>query len=153
MKKFLLFPVLLAFGVLASCTKTTTTTTTTTPTVTPVFTATLGSITFTATTVTGSVYSSSYINVLGTASDGSTLKVTMPISITPGSYSIGNGGSNTISYSSKTQGGFTGDGNLTITSNSDNIIKGSFSNSDFISATQAYPTIYGTSGTFAAKYQ
>jgi hypothetical protein len=121
-------------------------------TVTNSFTANLGG-SWTATTITGSVYSSDYINVKGIAADGSYLQVTMPIGITAGTYNIGAGTQNTIAYTSPT-GGYSGaGGSLVITSNSNNVIKGSWSGCDLQGSNSSIPTIGGTSGTFVAKYQ
>jgi hypothetical protein len=156
MKKNLILSMIITvgFGLSVSCNKTTNTPTPAPTTVTPVFTADLGGTAWSATSIAGSVYSSSYITVVGTAADGSKLKITFPIDIKAGTYTIGATSQSSLSYS-VSSGAYTANtgGNLVITSNADNVIKGSWNGADLEYYVSTTATIYGTSGNFVAKYQ
>jgi hypothetical protein len=154
MKKNLLLSlsVMLCFTII-SCNKATNTTNNNTPpAVTNSFTANVNGA-WTATNVTGSVYSSDYINVKGVATDGSYLQVTMPIAIAAGTYNIGAGTQITVAYTASGSGYSGANGTLVISSNSNNVIKGSWSGTDLTGFTASVATIYSTSGTFVAKYR
>jgi hypothetical protein len=124
-------------------------------TVTSSFSATLGGAGWSAATINGSIYQGSYINVKGTASDGSILQITMPLDIKAGSYSIGPGTENTVAltYGGTAYAASQGNGGtLTISSNDGNVIKGSFSK---LTMHDTYFQKYenNCSGSFVTKYQ
>ena len=138
-----------------SCKKSTSSPASTTPaTVTQSFTAVIGGNNWTAATVTGTIYSG-YINITATASDGSTIILSFPQVITAWSSAMGSGTSNNLSYrsTSATNSSYTGfNGTLVITSNANNVVQGSYSGLDLENGNNTIPTIYGTSGSFVAKY-
>ncbi len=143
---------MIVFGITLSCTKTNPNPTPAPVTVNPTFTANIGGNAWTA-TPTGSLYTT-YINIDGTAADGTKLKVTFPQDIKAGTYTIGSGSQSSLSYttSSGVYSAVTG-GNLVIASNANNIVKGSWNGVDLEFYVSSKPTIYGTSGNFEAKYQ
>lgn len=155
MRKLFLFVtiLLLSHAAFISCAKKTDPATP--ATVTNSFTASLGGTPWTATSVTASIYQGSFINIVGTTSDGTNLQVTVPSDIKAGSYSIGPGTSNTVAlnYGGTAYAASQGNGGtLTISSNGSSVIKGSFSKLT-MHDTYFQKYEYNCSGSFVGKYQ
>ena len=136
---------LLGIGLLSSCAKKNNST----PTVTQSMSANVNGSDWAANSVSGTT-GSNQISVVGTRSDGSQLGITMPVGISPGTYNLSYPGGYTVVFTFSNGGFYSTDGQLIISSNSNNAISGTFSG-DFSTITGGGQVPF-TNGSFTAKY-
>ena len=137
-------------GLLSSCAKKDNTTSPA-ATFTSTMSATFNGTAWTAASVTGGA-SSGTMAITGTNSNSTQILIEMPTTVTAGTYSPDLTGSYHVLYTaSASDPYYISSGSIVVTSNANNIIKGTFSGT--MTDVMGSSTMTCTNGAFSAKYQ
>jgi len=148
----LFFSLLLINGLLSSCTKVDTTKVTNAinNVASSSLTANISSASWSADAASG-VSKAGVILISGAQTNGTSLQITMPATITPGSYAFGVGTAYNLAYSKNQATNYVaGSGSLVISSFADSTIAGTFSGS-MANPLVSTDTLSVTSGKFSVK--